>query len=373
MYHTNFNYFTFDQKSVGYWEHIKNSPTVGAIYSSWKKFNWPDTYFMLNLNWPSTALIDSIPKDVEKIILSFQIEAVDIYWLKALALRFKKSQIIVVHEGAFYPSQWWPDNLFFTSWITWDEQLRRIASTHGRQDFVENSKFKITSLCSRTSQYKFYVTGYMLKNYNNSDSLISYHSRVDKKSDIDHLKTGIPAIDDLVEYMTDQKPVSIDHTTHAQRNNDLDNTNWNHRAHVDSVFCLTNEGYHYSYSTVDHQEIIHPGPPLSEKTFKPLLAGQAIIMVGQANSLSSLSKLGFDFDYGIDNSYDSELQDLQRIQMIFKVIDTIMGMSLNDLKKATREKCAHNSHWAVSDDLKKITAELNEYSLTVIRKKLFAN
>jgi hypothetical protein len=138
------------------------------------------------------------------------------------------------------------------------------------------------------------------------------------------------------------------------------------------VFCLTNEGYHYSYSIVDHQEIIHPGPPLSEKTFKPLLAGQAIIMVGQANSLSSLSKLGFDFDYGIDNSYDSELQDLQRIQMIFKVIDTVMGMSLNDLKKVTREKCAYNSHWAVSNDLKKITAELNENSLTVIRKKLFA-
>ena len=213
----------------------------------------------------------------------------------------------------------------------------------------------------------------MLKNYNNGDSLISYHNRVDKKSDIDHLRTGIPAIDDLVEYMTDQTSVRIDDTTHAQRNNDLDNTNWNYRAHVDSVFCLTNEGYHYSYSIVDHQEIIHPGPPLSEKTFKPLLAGQAIIMVGQANSLSLLSKLGFDFDYGLDNSYDSELQDLQRIQMIFKVIDTVMGMSLNDLKKVTREKCAYNSHWAVSNDLKKITAELNENSLTVIRKKLFAN
>jgi hypothetical protein len=371
MTYTCSDFFIYDQKSVGPWAAIKNSLTVNAIYSSWKKFDWPDTYFLLNLNWPSDLLIDQIPDNFERYIISFQIEAIDIYWVKKLADKFKDRQIFVVHEGKSYNSDWWPDNLTFISWITWDDQLRRIASVHGRQDFVNTATRKITSLCSRTSQFKYYATGYMLKNYYNDTTLISYHRQVSKQSDTDHLITNIPALDEIVEFMSYQNPVLIDTTDQQKRNTHMLNTDWHHRGHTDSVFCLTNEGYHYSYSVIDGTEIIHPGPPLSEKTFKPILAGQAIIMVGQANSLSSLSKLGFNFDYGLDYSYDAEFKDLTRIQMIFKVIDKIMSMSIEELKKSTKEICTHNSNWAVSDGLKKITSSLNEKSLEELRKKMF--
>lgn len=366
-------YFIFTQNVNGTWDDVKSSSLfTHSIYTTWTKFDWPDTYFMLNLNWPDHTAITQIPKNFERYVVSFQIEAVDIYWVKQLAEELPHAQIIVLHEGKFYSSEYWPKNLIFLPWITWDEQLRRMAKIYGRQDFVENANYKLTSLCNRVSQYKFYVSAYLLKNHKLSQCILSYHGHIDKHSDVDHLLVGIPAIDSLVEFMKTQDPVSLDDTTKKQRNTDVLNTNWNWPAHTDSVVCLTNEGFHYSHTEVDGVEFIRPGPPLSEKTLKPILAGQALIAVGNVNSHRSLADLGFVFDYQLDLSFDQESRDLSRMLKIFQTIDQIMGLGIDELKHRVRPSTIHNSRWAVSNELQQLTCSQNEEILVKMQKILFA-
>jgi hypothetical protein len=365
-------YFVFDPNVKGTWDNVKSSSLfTHSIYTTWTKFDWPDTYFMLNLSWPDDAVIDHTPKSFEKYIISFQIEAVDIYWVKRLAQQLPHAQIIVLHEGKFYDSEYWPKNIVFLPWITWDEQLRRIANVYGRQDFVDTATYKITSLCNRLSQYKFYVSAYLLKNHDLSQCVFSYHGHVDKKADTDYLITGIPALDSLVKFMETQPPVRIDDTTKTQRNSDTLNTNWNWSAHTDSVICLTNEGFHYSHAEVDGITLTRPGPPLSEKTLKPILAGQAFIAVSNVNTHQALAELGFVFDYALDLSFDQESRDLSRILKIFQSIDLIMGLSVDDLKNRVRESTIHNSRWAVSNDLKSLVCFKNEKTLDKMRQVLF--
>ena len=72
----------------------------------------------------------------------------------------------------------------------------------------------------------------------------------------------------------------------------------------------------------------------SEKIYKPFLSFQIPIYLGQPFLCKTLKQLGFDlFEDLIDISYDTDLNDLNRIKMVYENINNISKMSNIDLHK----------------------------------------
>ena len=73
------------------------------------------------------------------------------------------------------------------------------------------------------------------------------------------------------------------------------------------------------------------GAFLTEKTFKPIKHGQPFVIVGAVGSLDILRGLGYrTFDHAIDNSYDLELDDVQRWIKIVRAIQEIKQQDMHE-------------------------------------------
>jgi hypothetical protein len=67
---------------------------------------------------------------------------------------------------------------------------------------------------------------------------------------------------------------------------------------------------------------------LSEKVFKPVLRCHPFILVSRPHSLSKLKELGYKtFSPYIDESYDEEVNDYLRLQMIVNEIERLSNLS----------------------------------------------
>ena len=98
---------------------------------------------------------------------------------------------------------------------------------------------------------------------------------------------------------------------------DLSNSKWctemlgyNHPAYKDSYLNVVTEN--------SYEETF-----LSEKTFKPLAAGQLFLIFGGTGTIQFLRDIGFDvFDDYLDHSYDIEPDWITRAEKIASVLDT---------------------------------------------------
>jgi hypothetical protein len=67
---------------------------------------------------------------------------------------------------------------------------------------------------------------------------------------------------------------------------------------------------------------------VSEKTYKPIAHQHPFILLGRANTLKFLKQLGFKtFSPFIDESYDSEMDDKKRFEMIYNEIIRLNSLS----------------------------------------------
>jgi hypothetical protein len=82
---------------------------------------------------------------------------------------------------------------------------------------------------------------------------------------------------------------------------------------------------------------------LTEKVFKPIANFQPFVFVAYPGALALLKELGFKtFSPFIDESYDDELDEAVRLQMIYKEIDRLCCMSIQEM---------HDWYWAMKEIL----------------------
>jgi hypothetical protein len=85
---------------------------------------------------------------------------------------------------------------------------------------------------------------------------------------------------------------------------------------------------------------------LTEKTFKPICLRMPFIIVGTAGSLKYLRSYGFKtFNDLWDESYDDEINDIQRIEKISWVLQALDSVSIKEKQKLFRlaeEICEYN-------------------------------
>ena len=332
----------FDQNIVTSTSELQQHSLVHKIYPSWHTLPWPkDTVFALNLQWPGTWC--KLPQGHSLYVVTFHLEQMDVDWVRELAIREPNSKVLVITDNPCKHSDWWPKNCVTACWMTWHHQINAIRGLYGMAIGPNAPTHKVSSLCFRTDQYKHYITGYLLQGIQPKDAIMSYHARHQHRYFFE--PTGRKRLDQVLEYMHQTNPhLTVDGFDAAQ-NYPMANCDWRVPAYTDAAINFTNEGFHYSYSIRDGHDFYWPGPYVTEKTWKPLLAGCAFVAVGQANIHHTLRSLGFCFDYGIDLGHDQNIYDLDRLELLFDVVDAVLSHSAQELTTLTSSSTQHNLNW----------------------------
>jgi len=143
---------------------------------------------------------------------------------------------------------------------------------------------------------------------------------------------------------------------------------------------ITPSQYTDTYFTVVTESIVEDtGRFISEKTYKPLLAGHPIIALSTPGHLEYLRKLGFQtWSPWINESYDLELSVNKRISMIADEIKKLCHSNLDQFNTATREIGLFNHHHYINHKatlFRQVQQQLKQFfdDVTVRATEFFAN
>lgn len=312
------------------------------------EINLSEVYLLLNVQDIKT--LPRLPKIIKKCLISFHTEFYKINDLLDFFNKNSSVDFLLLSDGAQH-SNIWPQNVSYCRWISWGDQIEKSKSLYGVQKKYKNKNLKISSLSFRTTLHRAVITGYVLANYPHEEIKISWFGMYNTALDYDALPTNLKQWTKFIP----AHQVSIDKFD-VSDNFPLLNGNWHNLAHTDCVFNLTNESIFDNYCSDDQLVTV---PYLTEKTWKPLLAGQALIPVGHSNTVSSLSQLGLKFDYDLDFTFDSTLQDFDRLEQIIKIIQEINETSVEQLNLIVKDSVQHNLDLLNSKEFLKNCIDLN--------------
>ena len=321
------------------------------LYQPLTQFTWPSTYFMLNLQSADVT----IPKDCDRVVISYHTEYYNYDELCDLFIEHDTIKFLLLSDGA--PSDIWPDNVTYVQWISYGHQLELMWKTHGHCTEQHERTIKFSSLSFRSDYHKAAVTAYLMNEH--PDSVLSWHAveykeRYWKASDFpDRIQTYLNS--DVL-----QNKVTLD-SFDQTKNYAVMNGEWRHPAYLNAEINLTNESV---YNTEFANSRLYTVPYLTEKTWKPLMAGQPFLPVGQAHTLSYLQSLGMKFDYGFDCAYDDCEQDFTRLEKLF---DVLQQLKTHDDFAQARESALYNQQLIVSGKFKANCVSHNKSQIKLIK------
>jgi len=314
------------------------------------------TYCALWQRWPENDL----PPGHDCYVVSFHLEAVDIDWIKRQCEKIS-APIILLSDSNYYDWKM-PKNLKCYTWYYWHFQLDKILEWYPDLP-KKNIQYKSSAICNRLTQSKILVITKLLENPN-SQSLTRLSTWLENKNLHFNTKIGRPNIDGLTEIFWKKyfgKEIKIDN---------FDNNIDNHQKYTanplvsylqEAAIHFTNESFHYSYHQDQDQHYIYPGPFLTEKTLKCLIAETGFISVGQFDTYNTLSKLGLKFNYNnINTSWDQIPGDLDRLEKILELVDSISSMESQEIFDNTVDSSRHNREYIVSGQFAKNCDMVNQ-------------
>jgi hypothetical protein len=320
-------------------------------------YGWiPDTrcFLGINLQWPKFDL----PENYAQYFLSWHTEQFDLHWLRHQANCVYPRPILVANDGVVDASIF-PDNVEFVQWITWGDQLDQLVNRFGVCTEPQLPEYKLSSLSFRVSQYKRFITAYLLNHADHKEIMLTYHGRLGKQEDLHGYPKGFPWLDVLDLELTPTF-INFNDGYSLEKNKAVDNGGWTNPAFQDALINFTNESFHYSLSQVDGKPFLYPGPYLTEKTWKPLLAGRPFLAVGQYNTYQTLRDLGLRTDFGFPIEFDQDSGDLTRIRDIFGTIDVILAAPVKDLYEQSLASVRHNAQMIKNGEFTQACYRQNE-------------
>ena len=107
----------------------------------------------------------------------------------------------------------------------------------------------------------------------------------------------------------------------------------------------------------------HPGPFITEKTLKCLLGRTAFVPIGQFNTYEALRRVGFEFNYPFDISFDNISQDNDRLVATVELIKTLSTMTPEEIYNGTKESSEHNFNYINDGIFYRHCNELNQHTI----------
>ena len=315
---------------------------------------------IFGLEWGTESLIESIPKNYDTYVITPGTEYVDWHWIRQFCYRVPDSQVIVVCPYYTVLDQIpnlklitfdvWPYNLKFCLDKISYLPVNLLTNIAGPVNLV-NRKYKISSLAHRISQFRTYVCAHLYRTWNPEEYIISWRKRLAKQEDLYLLDpTGHHRIDDVIQFIKNEFWELDIGLTDDFVNAPINVLDYNWSAYTECIINCSNESVNNSYQFINDIGHILPGPYLTEKTYKVLLSGTALLPVGQYQTYSHLESQGFVFDYPWDKSYDQISGDIDRVAKILDCIDDIKKISLKDLEELTLHSRRFNREYIFSGD-----------------------
>ena len=323
-----------------------------------KKLSDKKIYFALFQRWPKKNL----PAGYDYYIVSFHLEAVDLDWIKRQQV---SGPIVVLSDGHSYGLDIL--GVHFLPFIYWHYQLQKMQEWFGTKE-KSTPKYKFSAVCNRISQSKVWTTTKLLESARES-SLVVLNSWLEEKNVHNWQDTGNDTLDNLTTIFRNKyvgqilKIDDFDNTT--QNSQHITGNPWQ-PLYTDCAVHFTNESFHYSGMQENDSAYIWPGPFITEKTLKCLLAGTAFIPVGQFETYAILGKLGLEFNYGFDTTWDNDSGNLSRAHSIIELIDYLNQFDINQLVTMTKESSNYNQNYIITGQFKQNCQKQNDETVEKI-------
>lgn len=342
---------------------------VGSI----KKFPYFDTYPWLeqfkdqdicvgaNTAW---ANFGDLPLEYSTYILIHHVEICDIHWLEKQQKRVD-APIYVLMSGSNYGID--IPGVTFISYTHWHDDLNKLIAWWGVRKIPQTKKYKFSTVCNRVTQSKVWVTAKLLETARDTSLIINNPGWIEDKNVHGWQHTGIEYLDTLTDiyrdkyinlYLTD----SFDKTKNFQRYN---SNPWQ-PMYEDAAIHFTNGSHHYSLM----DGYTYPGPHVDEKTFKCLVAGIPFIPTAQFDIYGQLSKLGLEFEYHFDTSWDQDPGNLSRFVSICKLIDELNEYSADELYRLNRAVAEYNQAFIIGGQFEYKCEEHNQHAIAQLEQLL---
>lgn len=322
----------------------------------WKKY----LKFIDSINQDNTAIMISmhsynsqkiLPKNIKKCLYTLWAEspAQSIELLNDFAKSNPGVEFLVLADHWFYDFPL-ADNITAIEYRQNIIYLEYFIKTFDREKFVfaNQKKFtkKFSSLSFKKRQHRAFTTAALLS-YAPQESIISWHG-------YDELDNNATLHDYLIKSCVDhnkfnhldwsflKKQILLDNYN-LECNIGLDNIlDINHCAYTDAFINCINETDFMGYHNDGKLEYQRPGPYTTEKIWKALLSGNAIISISQPHTLRYFREnYHLSLDYDFDNGYDSINEDFDRYEKILELIKNLSTRSLNDIVEKNIDLCTN--------------------------------
>lgn len=287
-----------------------------------------------------------LPKTANKIVLTYHTEYIKYKNLIEFFNLHLDTQFLLLtdwindKDGIF-----WPENVTYLRWITWHHQLSNIIKHYDINHEIDLPSRKISSLSFQHEFHKAAVTAYLLKTFPENDMILSWWNVKSSKDRLYYLDPEYFLPQSIANHLLDKnfqdiKSIELDKFI----NSPMINSNWSHPAFLDCLFNCTNESIYNDVCLIEDRLYRLPYPYLTEKTWKPLLAGRSFLPVGQSNSLRTLTQLGLKFIPEL-NAIDVSEREFDRMQQIWTMLDWIRNNDIKYLFDYTFDDVSHNVSW----------------------------
>jgi hypothetical protein len=334
------------------------------LYESWAgQLIKGKTWFHFHANWPTANQnrIKLIPNDADTYVFSWHIENWDHDWLDIFCQTHPNQMVIAIGE---FPVPSKHKNLKTLVYSCQHLVISNVLKNfHTDYTFDNQRRYRLSSLCNKPSFTKIFSTAYLLTRfYPRNDLLLSWNTNVQKEycSSVDYVNQikYNKLIEELADYyQLSMKSQTISYDCYVDNNHGL--LDFANIAYKDSAINLTNE----TFAQGQRDNEIIPGPYLSEKSWKPLLAGTALVPVGQPGVYEYIKNLGFDTNYPWPCEFDNVPGDIDRLVEMFKIIDWIFGDQYYDNYSNIMSVNKNNFDYIRSAEFIKLIIERNQQNL----------
>lgn len=343
----------------------------GVIDDATEFYEWQllRSFIGLDIYWHAHSFgSDDLPPGHRGYIV--KVEGHDLDWL----LRQSKlvDAPIFVLNGCVNPGDFFDPatSVHWLPWIDWHYHLQAMLQNFSPVVIKRLTK-KISSLV-RISKLNKMIALAAVKKYHSHDSIVSLNENLYWRTHLNHSRTGHSDFDALLKevdtYANECKYID-DISTYLANNTSLHVklNDFHHPAYQCCAINVTNESFYNSDGwKANERSFTYPGPFLTEKTLKCLLGETAFIANGQFQTYSTLRSLGFEFEYGLNLSYDNIKPDLDRLIAMFRLIQSLESLDIMEIFENTRNSCLHNKEHVLSGKFYAISEKINQETVQYI-------
>lgn len=323
--------------------HLKGPLLPSSVLPGYEWLHRIDSKKRVWLSLWETWLTDyDLPPGYDVYVMSWHTEAINLDRLQHQR-NLVDGNIIVLSDYDTYGLTL--PGIDFSRFVYWHHICNMINTWYPNDPSPVTPTYKFSAICNRVTQSKVWTVTKLLETAQR-DSLVKISNWIESRNVHDWQSTGNRVLDDLTQTFVTKylgKPISIDGFEQNRDNRQrLTSNPWQYHVQA-AVLNFVNESFHYSKMTrADGTDFIYPGPFLTEKTWKCLVGGRAIIASGQFDTYQKLSDLGFEFDYGFDISYDQDPGNISRFERLINLVNDLNDHARDDLYQACAASTEHN-------------------------------